>query len=87
MNLHDFKEIFWWLAQLVAMVLVINWLLNMTPLGRDDTDTGRWGDGRSGVKPITDAKTGCQYLVTSDGGITPRLGKDGKQICIGGDQA
>ena len=28
-----------------------------------------------------DDLTGCQYLRTYKGGITPRLNKDGKQIC------
>lgn len=28
-----------------------------------------------------DPKTGCHYLITPAGGITPRLGADGKQLC------
>lgn len=35
---------------------------------------------RSGVKIVTDAKTGMQYLRTSGGGITPRVDADGKQL-------
>ena len=45
----------------------------------DDTDSAS-GD-RSGVKPRIDYGTGCQYLETAGGGITPRLGRDGKQVC------
>lgn len=31
-----------------------------------------------------DEKTGCQYLIFtgSQGGITPRMGRDGKQVCV-----
>lgn len=36
---------------------------------------------RSGLKLHIDYGTGCQYLVTADGGITPRLEEDGKQMC------
>lgn len=46
-------------------------------LGRDATD----GKERSGLALKTDAATGCQYLVSPWGGITPRLDRLGKQIC------
>jgi hypothetical protein len=46
-------------------------------LGRDATD----GKERSGLALKTDATTGCQYLVSPWGGITPRLDRLGKQIC------
>lgn len=36
---------------------------------------------RSGMGLFTDYGTGCQYLGSPRGGITPRLGTDGKQIC------
>ena len=45
----------------------------------DSTDTSR--SDRSGLKLHTDAMTGCQYLSTSGGGITPRLDSQGRQIC------
>lgn len=35
---------------------------------------------RSGMVPLTDHLTGCQYLRTFSG-ITPRLRADGTQIC------
>ncbi len=47
----------------------------------DDTDPP---NGRSGMALHTDHLTGCQYLGKPFGGITPRLGPDGKQICKGG---
>ncbi len=39
----------------------------------------------SGFILYTDHLTGCQYLQAGllGGGITPRLGRDGKQICTG----
>lgn len=60
---------------LFAVVLQAAWLV--LPLFRDDTDGAR----RSGLSPRTDARTGCQYLETAGGGITPRLDRDGRQIC------
>jgi hypothetical protein len=47
----------------------------------DDTDPP---NGRSGIVPYTDHKTGCQYLKAGSifsGSLTPRMGTDGKQIC------
>lgn len=62
--------------------LVLNYLINMTPIGRDDSDKSKWGspDGRSDLKVVTDHKTHLQYLVTSSGTITPRLDASGKQM-------
>lgn len=45
----------------------------------DDTDNKVTGE-RSGVVPITDHLTGCQYLKTLWGGITPRMDSDGNQV-------
>lgn len=60
----------------VMLGLVFYFLMMVFDIGKDDTD----GEKRSGMKPMIDAKTGCQYL-TANGGITPRLDKTGKQIC------
>lgn len=47
-------------------------------LSHDDSDpTG----GSSGMMVYTDNLTGCQYL--GHDSLTPRMGNDGKQICIG----
>lgn len=51
-------------------------------LGRDATD----GKERSGLALKTDAMTGCQYLASPWGGITPRLDRFGKQICEEGSR-
>lgn len=50
----------------------------ITDFGKDDTDPP---GGRSGLALKIDHGTGCQYLVASWGGITPRLDRDGKQVC------
>lgn len=52
----------------------------------DDNDTAivqRDSNGtKTGLVIFTDTMTGCQYVRTfGRDGITPRLGRDGKQIC------
>ena len=45
----------------------------------DDSDAP---DGtRSGMRPLTDHLTGCQYLASGFGGITPRI--DGQSHHVG----
>ena len=63
-------------------VLVTLVLLNAFLFGRDDTDppTG----ARSRLDLHIDNRTGCHYLSTHKGGLTPRLGADGKHICTKG---
>lgn len=34
------------------------------------------------VKVFIDPDTGCHYLTSQRGGITPRITADGKQLCI-----
>jgi hypothetical protein len=51
-------------------------------ISRDDTDGPVT---RSGLRPLVDHRTGCQYLVSRDGGLIQRMGRDGRQIC--GDPA
>ena len=58
----------------------VNYLLaTYTEIGRDATDPP---GGRSDMRIMTDHQTGCQYLMGSRGGLTPRLDENGKQICI-----
>lgn len=49
----------------------------------DSTDNGK---KRSGMAVHVDDKTGCHYISTMFGGPTPRLDKNGKQICIGHEE-
>lgn len=60
---------------LIGWVLCIlgSVFLSQTGFGRDNTD----GAKRSGMALRTDYGTGCQYLETTEGGITPRLDVNG----------
>ena len=61
----------------LAAIVLISWLL--LPIGKDDTDPPGWtGFYRSGMRVLTDAQTGCQYLQA--GGLTPRLDADGRHM-------
>lgn len=44
---------------------------------RDDSDSAT---ERSGMNVLTDHKTGLQYLESTNGGLTPRLDEEGKQM-------
>ena len=60
----------------VAIMLIVQFILDLFGVGLDSTD----GHRRSGMFLHTDALTGCQYL-GSNSGLTPRLRPDGTQIC------
>ena len=68
-----------WLVEMVLIGLALTWLLSQSPIGRDDSDEKGWFSARSGVVPVTDNVTGCQYLRAGDG-ITPRLNGSGRQV-------
>lgn len=51
----------------------------VSPPARDATDPP--SGARSGMRLRTDSGTGCQYLETRAGALSPRLGPDGKQVC------
>ncbi len=71
----------WSFALLIAVAIVVG-LDVMRPT--DATDAGRFK--RSGMGLRIDQETGCHYLVTGSiiaGGITPRLDRNGQQICTG----
>lgn len=70
-------------ATLIVVAVLLMWASGRfeATFLRDDSDPP---DGNSGMKPRTDHRTGCQYLTTSYGGITPRLDHNGKHICEGG---
>jgi hypothetical protein len=78
MTLPEAKTFADWVAGRLILGLAILFVLSLIPLGKDDTDPE---NGRSGMRPRTDARTGCQYLETSQGGITPRLDSSGRHIC------
>lgn len=70
------------LFKFVMLVWIVVLLLDYFHVGWDSTD----GDERSGLKLHIDNLTGCQYLSTSRGGITPRLDKNAKQICTNSEK-
>lgn len=63
------------LFTVVALLNFVGMLLRPT----DSTDFSR--ADRSGMVPMVDAATGCQYLRVSGGGITPRLNSRGAVVC------
>lgn len=62
-----------------AVILLIAVTIIGLSFRTDDTDQSWWQ--RSGVSVVTDARTGCQYLKSAFGGLTPRMGADGRHIC------
>ena len=57
-----------WLIAVTAFG--ISYLVNGLLRATDDCDRSSWD--RCGMRVLTDAKTGQQYLVTTGGGIVPR---------------
>ena len=76
--LQALKDWTTWFIGWLIVGMVIAWLWSLLPIGHDSTD-GAWPH-RSGVEVVTDAATGCQYLKTASGGITPRVDGRGKQL-------
>lgn len=62
---------------ITVLCTALPWLMFKTGLTADDSD----GASRSGLVTYTDATTGCQYLSAGGSGITPRMDKDGYQVC------
>lgn len=82
MTLKESKEFANWLAFKLVMFYVLGsiimYLINKTDYGRDDSDLEN--GARSGLQIRTDHLTNCQYFETREGGITPRLDKDGNHV-------
>jgi len=64
----------YYISTLVVIIVIIV-LFNKT----DDTDVSKLK--KSGMRLMIDNGTGCHYLGAPEGGITPRLDKDGNHIC------
>lgn len=80
MTFEAFKQIINYIAILIIAGVIISYLIGLTPFGRDDSDSQKWGGGRSNMKILTDALTGCQYLSDGHGGLVPRLDINGKAL-------
>jgi hypothetical protein len=76
---EDLKRYTKWLGGWLLVVYFLVVMIGKSPMARDDTDPGEWGK-RSGLMPRTDSRTGCQYLESTNGGLTPRLDRSGKQV-------
>jgi len=63
---------------LIATFVLIAAFSASQPL--DDTDNKLTG-ARSDMRILIDHGTGCQYLRSSGGGLTPRLDAAGKPMC------
>jgi hypothetical protein len=75
-----FLPVAWiFLSVFILSVIWNNWI----PLAKDDTDPVK---GRSGMEVLVDNRTGCQYLATSTGGLTPRLDTMGGPVCGSSNQ-
>lgn len=66
------------IATMLTLIVVIDIYNAMQPGDSTDSDSAR-----SGLSLHVDAKTGCHYLGTARGGITPRYDRDGNHICTG----
>ena len=67
-----------WIAIGAAVVVLVRGLITgHVPLQTSvDPNTGT-----AALLLATDRGTGCQYILTPWGGITPRSGPDGRQLC------
>ena len=67
-----------WLGFLKLLIFLIVFTWFLSAVERDNTDSR---EKRSGMSLFTDHGTGCQYLSRTFGGLTPRMGADGQQVC------
>lgn len=63
----------------IVVLLIIQGAYSFFDIGKDDSDSA---EKRSDMSVRTDYKTGCQYLESSKGELTPRLQKDGTHLCL-----
>ena len=76
---ENLKRYTWWALSWYTVASIIIGLINLSSLGRDDSDPDRYGD-RSGLRVRTDSLTGCQYLESSKGNLIPRLDRTMQHI-------
>lgn len=67
------------LTFVVIILICAQAIYAVSDIGKDDSDNAK---ERSGMIVRTDYKTGCQYLESQKGGLTPRLRKDGTHLCL-----
>ena len=64
---------------IITLVLISVFQIVPNPFPTDDTDAS--STRRSGMSLKTDYGTGCQYLQSTHGNLTPRLDVNGEPIC------
>jgi len=64
-------------AWIIVILCIGSYAYNLTDFGKDSTDSP---DGRSNMAVRTDHKTGCEYLESGGGGLTPRLSVGNKHL-------
>lgn len=78
MTLDECKSFTSWFAKRLLVGLFAFTIVAFIFTPRDDSDA--LDGARSNLAVRTDARTGCQYLETGRGGITPRLDVAGRQV-------
>lgn len=74
---NGIKQAFSFILGLIVIAIILAGIIQYFTVPKDSTDSP---DSRSGMSLHTDYETGCQYLSTVYGGITPRLDAKGYQI-------
>jgi hypothetical protein len=69
------------LTNILLAVIVVFMVAERLPSLSNNTDLEGHILNHTGVSWTIDQQTGCQYI-TSSGGVTPRMDRDGKQICF-----
>lgn len=64
----------------VLILCAVSWAYNRTDFGKDSTDSP---EQRSNMIVRVDNKTGCEYLESARGGLTPRLNASGEHLGCG----
>jgi len=77
------KNVISWLATgfIISFGIIIIIMILNDDFKRNTTDFP-FPDKRSNMELHIDALTGCHYLSSKNGGLTPRLSSNGNHICL-----
>ena len=70
------------ITNILLAVIVVSMVAEKLPSLSNKTDLEGHILNHTKVSWTTDMMTGCQYILTDNGGVAPRMGRDGKQICF-----
>lgn len=68
------------IAELLIIYVFIQLFIQLFVHGPNGDDSDKSFFERSGMRVMTDYKTGCQYFSSPYGGITPRLEPNGQHV-------